>query len=98
MVVVGASCVPNSGEGLFARVRLPKDTIVSFYHGVRHPHEQAILPKTGYSIYVDWDIPSLRAKNTEVMDILPQHQHSTNYSSTLAHKVKVVITYIGHEK
>jgi len=33
-VRVGASLIPNAGKGLFARVPLEEDTVLSFYHGV----------------------------------------------------------------
>ena len=35
VVFVAPSSVPNSGEGLFAAVDLPADTVVSFYNGTR---------------------------------------------------------------
>lgn len=34
---VKESSIPNSGEGLFAKVHLPANIVVSFYNGTRQP-------------------------------------------------------------
>lgn len=81
------SDIPDSGEGLVAKVDLPKDTIVAFYNGVRLPYEILGRPPedwsdSGYKIHVnaDW-VSGLR------MDIPEKYIDLSMYCATLGHKM-----------
>ena len=39
LVYVKQSEIPESGEGLFAKVDLPSGMVVSFYNGIKVPHK-----------------------------------------------------------
>ena len=86
-VVCRNSEIPDSGQGLYAKIDLPKDTIVAFYNGVRLPYELKGRPPeswsdSGYKIHVnaDW-ISGLR------MDIPEEYIDLSVYSATLGHKL-----------
>ena len=79
--------IPDSGEGVYAKCDLPKDTIVAFYNGVRLPYEILGRPPedwstSGYKIHVnaDW-ISGLR------MDIPQEYTDLSVYCATLGHKM-----------
>ena len=81
------STIPNSGEGIYAKTDLTKDTIVAFYNGVRIPYEILGRPpekwsNSGYKIHVnaDW-ISGLR------MDIPEEYIDLSVYQATLGHKL-----------
>ena len=81
------SSIPDSGEGVYAKMDLPKDTIVAFYNGVRLPYEILGRPPekwstSGYKIHVnaDW-ISGLR------MDIPEEYIDLSVYRATLGHKL-----------
>ena len=79
--------IPDSGEGLYAKCDLQKDTIVAFYNGVRLPYEIRGRPPenwatSGYKIHVnaDW-VSGLR------MDIPVEYIDLSVYCATLGHKM-----------
>ena len=79
--------IPDSGQGVYAKLDIPKDTIVAFYNGVRLPYELLGRPPedwsdSGYKIHVnaDW-ISGLR------MDIPEEYIDLSVYCATLGHKM-----------
>ena len=82
-----ASEIPDSGEGLYAKCDLAKDTVVAFYNGVRLPFDLLGRPAedwstSGFKIHVNADyISGLR------MDIPPDFVDVSKYCATLGHKM-----------
>ncbi|EGC33243.1 hypothetical protein DICPUDRAFT_154738 [Dictyostelium purpureum] len=77
---VKESSIPNSGEGLFARVDIPVNTTLSFYNGVRIPHK-TVNERS-------WDLNSNTISlNSDVVIDVPSHLSSTSqYCATISHK------------
>jgi len=85
LVEVRVSTVPGAGEGLYAKVDLPENRIVSYYNGVRLENNEIIQPETGYDIYLDVNVHR-KKKNGKHIDIPEKYQSHKDYSATLSHK------------
>lgn len=85
VVQVKQSIMQDAGEGLFARVDLPAQRIISYYNGLRMEPGEGLPEDTGYAIFVE--LNSRKDKKAKHMDIPQKYQRSENYSATLAHKL-----------
>lgn len=86
LVEVRDSNVPGGGDGLFARVDLPKGTIAAFYNGVRLAYRlggpKEDWTSSGYKIYINADYES-----GERMDIPAEYISLSSYCASLGHKL-----------
>jgi len=85
LVQVKQSEIEGACEGLYAKVDLPENRIISFYNGLRLDKDECILPETGYDIYLELNLR--KDKKAQHLDIAEKYQSSEAYSSTLAHKI-----------
>ena len=87
-VEIEKSRIPNAGQGVFAKNRIERCTVVSFYNGVR----------TKDGDYVDDEEVDLETKHEECryrlnlssneeLDVPREMANVENYSATLGHKV-----------
>jgi len=75
----------GSGEGLYAKVDIPENRIISYYNGLRFEKHESLDPETGYDIYLE--LNHRKDKNAKHCDIPVKYQSHKDYSSTLAHKM-----------
>ena len=70
----------NMGEGLFAKIDLPEDEIVSFYNGIRLTHEDVDSR--------DWESNSntISLDETTVLDVPKEYSTLSSYCASLGHK------------
>ena len=75
--------MPQGGEGLFARVAIPKSSMICFYNGIRlrtSTHASQNMPHSDYRIRLNADLD---------LDIPDDCISLDNYCATLGHKVKL---------
>ena len=78
-VYVDDSLIPDAGEGLYAKVDIEADTVISFYNGTRFAKDDPLIrDDSPYKIYYD-----------ETIDIdIPEDMTCTSkYKASLGHKV-----------
>jgi len=83
MVQVLKSNVEGGNDGLFARKKIEKNTIIAFYNGIRilpNSSESKTWDEDGYKIFD----PSTKPNGT--IDIPTKFRELSNYSASLAHK------------
>ena len=82
--------MPNAGQGVFAKIRIDRCTVVSFYNGVRTKEE-------GYEDDdKDFDLKlreeehryRLNLSHNEELDVPREMSSLENYCATLGHKVQ----------
>ena len=79
-VYVEKSLIENAGEGLFAKVDLEEDEVVSFYNGVRLSHDEVDSR--------DWSANgnTLSLDEDTVIDVPAEYASTDIYCATLGHK------------
>jgi len=83
MVQVKKSNVPGANDGLFARKKIEKNTIIAFYNGIRilaGTSESKTWDEDGYKIFD----PSTKPNGT--IDIPAAYRELSAYCASLAHK------------
>ena len=92
-VEIGKSQMPNAGQGLFAKTRIDRCTVVAFYNGVRTKEE-------GYEDEEDeYDYKNkeeehryrLNLSYDEELDVPKEMANIENYCATLGHKVRITM-------
>ncbi|KAM9969642.1 hypothetical protein ACTFIR_001478 [Dictyostelium discoideum] len=80
------STIPNSGEGLFAKIFIPSGTIISFYNGVRLTHQ--LVNSRSWS-----ENNNTISLNHETVIDVPPHLNDTvtQYSATISHKANHLV-------
>ena len=89
-VEVRNSQIPNAGQGLFAKNRIERYTVVAFYNGVRSKHEDYVDDETYGNEGVmkeDEHRYRLNLSSNEELDVPREMANVENYSATLGHKV-----------
>ena len=82
-VVCRSSQISGAGDGLFALKDIPKNTIVSYYNGIRVlPGESYSASSYSYQIYVDWT----NTDDSPYIDIPMGCVDISSYFASLAHK------------
>lgn len=79
---VQPSTICHSGEGLFAKIDLPGDVVVSFYNGIRYPGK--ITENRAW-----WFNSNAIALDEEAdidIDVPEPYCHLDSYVATIAHK------------
>ncbi|GAM18508.1 hypothetical protein SAMD00019534_016830 [Acytostelium subglobosum LB1] len=77
---VKESNIPNSGEGLFAKVDIPADRLVSYYNGMR------IDPKIADDRDWEFNRNTMYLDKETYIDIPPEWSTSDKYCASLGHK------------
>lgn len=90
-VEIRKSLIPDAGQGLFAKCRIDRCTVVAFYNGVRTKED-------GYEDEdAHFDISKLKEEDhryrlnlsyNEELDVPIEMANVDNYCATLGHKVK----------
>jgi hypothetical protein len=88
------SDIPDAGQGLFAKCRIDRCTVVAFYNGVRTKED-------GYEDDdADFDISKLKDEDhryrlnlsyNEELDVPIEMANLENYCATLGHKVNKIM-------
>jgi len=82
-VICRPSMISGAGDGLFAQRDIPKNTVISYYNGVRVlPGESYTSSSYSYQIYVDW----VNTDDSPFIDIPAGCVDIANYLASLAHK------------
>lgn len=79
-VYVKPSTVPGAGEGLFAKIDIPEDTVCSFYNGIR-----VSLKQTNKQTWRE-NANNISLNNGTCIDIPPEWNETSVYCATLGHK------------
>jgi len=93
LIEVRGSGVDGGGEGVYAKVDLPPDTVVAFYNGVRLPpggqgDDEDDWEKCSYRIFLhSEDGEEDEVEEMEQMDIPSELRDSSVYCATSAHKI-----------
>ena len=88
-VEIGKSRIPDAGQGLFAKNRIERCTVVSFYNGVRTKDDDYVDDGNDG----DGEIKQeeyryrLNLSSNEELDVPREMANVENYSATLGHKV-----------
>ncbi|XP_033615933.1 histone-lysine N-methyltransferase SETD7 isoform X2 [Fukomys damarensis] len=85
-VYVSESLIPNAGEGLFSKVAMEPNTVVSFYNGVRITHQEVDNR--------DWALNgnTLSLDEDTVIDVPEPYNHVSKYCASLGHKANHCFT------
>ena len=87
-VEIGKSRIPNAGEGLFAKNRIERYTVVAFYNGVRtKDKDYRDDDKNDVEIKTEECRYRLNLSSNEELDVPREMAKLENYSATLGHKV-----------
>uniref|UniRef100_G3VCI9 Histone-lysine N-methyltransferase SETD7 n=1 Tax=Sarcophilus harrisii TaxID=9305 RepID=G3VCI9_SARHA len=72
-VYVAESHIPNAGEGLFSKVAVGPNTVISFYNGIRITHQEVDDR--------DWDLNgnTLSLDDETVIDVPEPYNHTSKY-------------------
>lgn len=81
-VYVATSTEPNSGEGLFARVDLPADTIVSYYAGIKQSEDKT----ESNEWHLNSNAITLDEETGVDIDVPQPYDKTENYIASLGHK------------
>lgn len=79
-VYVAESLISNAGEGLFSKVAVGPNTVMSFYNGVRITHQEVDSR--------DWALNgnTLSLDEETVIDVPEPYNHVSKYCASLGHK------------
>uniref|UniRef100_F6YBN1 SET domain containing 7, histone lysine methyltransferase n=2 Tax=Monodelphis domestica TaxID=13616 RepID=F6YBN1_MONDO len=79
-VYVADSHIPSAGEGLFSKVAVGPNTVISFYNGIRITHQEVDDR--------DWDLNgnTLSLDDETVIDVPEPYNHTSKYCASLGHK------------
>ena len=88
-VEIGQSHIPDAGQGLFAKNRIDRCTVVAFYNGVRTKEEGYEDEERNDDVVLKEDEHRYRLNLSynEELDVPRDMASVENYCATLGHKV-----------
>ena len=88
-VEIGQSLIPDAGQGLFAKNRIDRNTVVAFYNGVRTKEDGYEDDEINNSIPLKEEDHRYRLNLSynEELDVPRDMANVENYCATLGHKV-----------
>ena len=88
-VEIGPSLIPDAGQGLFAKSRIDRNTVVAFYNGVRTKEEgyEDDEKDNWLPIKDEEHRYRLNLSYNEELDVPRDMADVENYCATLGHKV-----------
>ena len=94
-VEIGPSLIPDAGQGLFAKSRIDRNTVVAFYNGVRTKEEgYEDDEKDNWETIKDEEHRyRLNLSYNEELDVPRDMANVENYCATLGHKVPQYLIY-----
>ena len=86
--------MPEAGQGIFAKTRIDRYTVVAFYNGVRTKEEGYADADIDYDCELKEDEHRYRLNlsHNEELDVPREMASTENYCATLGHKVFNTIT------